>query len=271
MVTVRWSDRSVSYCPDYAIARKLIERRPGLGGLIEGGDPEMSSVTDRTQSQLQTTPEAIVADAFQAMDVGSATGRTAAYTALRERLLNPWGFASRPSILKELGQEPRESDAADAFSYMMGPVKPQPEPTLALAQIKAKFLDNGEDFWSHLRDGSAEENNRRLLVIEASIRKIVSGFGDAAYEAGQREAYACANADYQAVAKLSNGRMEEIQQLISTALERSATLTMLETENTGLHAEIARLRNPAPEPVKHVASPSIGARWGAPIGMLKEF
>lgn len=50
--------------------------------------------------------------------------------------------------------------------------------------------------------------------------------------------------------------------------ELNSELNAAVDENAGLRAEIARLRNPAAEPVKHVASPSIGARWDGGPGVL---
>lgn len=120
---------------------------------------------------------------------------------------------------------------------------------------------------------------------------------NAAYDAGQREAISPQMVRDHPIfirgydAGLNDGRIErndldaEISQLrrdIGELIQRNGWLEStikgqtgrltenidLQTENTGLRAEIARLRNPAPEPVKHVASPSIGARWDAPIGML---
>ena len=87
-----------------------------------------------------------------------------------------------------------------------------------LAQIKAEATNVDTPIWSAIYDWHEADNTTPEgdAAEDAAIKQIDGGICsalDAAYEAGQRDAYNIANIDYKVVAKASCDRLDRIYEL----------------------------------------------------------
>jgi hypothetical protein len=132
-----------------------------------------------------------------------------------------------------------------------------------LAQIKADACRADGVLWREIALDAAS------CVIDREVCKAI----DAAYEAGRRDEKADVSDDV-ALANVQwerDAAREDLAKAMAVISQHHTNLCRAGAENAGLRAEILRLRTKAPEPVKHVASPSIAARWDETPGMLKDF